>query len=314
MNEIIETARQATWNRYGRRITFYLPGMFSCNGISGKYPAISITGPECRLQCEHCRAKILSPMLHAPEPDLLVEKCIQLEKRGNLGVLISGGCDEEGRLPWGKFIPAIREVKTQTGLRVSIHSGFVDHTTALRLKSAGVDQVLIDVIGDDETYRKIYHLESGVARLLASLDALDKARLPIVPHLVCGIYYGKIRAEREAIEIISRFNVGLLVIISLMRIPGTPMWGVVSPPAEAMALLAAEARLRMPETEISLGCARQRGNTALETLAIDAGVNRLALPSEAALNRARYYGLEIRYQRTCCSVSEGIHESEWKVP
>ena len=253
-------------------------------------------------------------MIHAPEPDLLVEKCLQLEKRGNLGVLISGGCDEEGRLPWGKFIPAIREVKTQTGLRVSIHSGFVDHTTALRLKSAGVDQVLIDVIGDDETYRKICHLESGVARLLASLDALEKARLPIVPHLVCGIYYGKIRAERKAIEIVSRFNVGLLVIISLMRIPGTPMWDVASPPAGAVARLAAEARLRMPETEISLGCARQRGNTSLETLAIDAGVNRMALPSEAALNRARYYGLEMKYQKTCCSVSEGIGESEWRVP
>jgi uncharacterized radical SAM superfamily protein len=313
MNEIMELARETTWNRYGRRITFYLPGMFSCNGISGKYPAISITGPECKLQCEHCRAKILSPMIHAPEPDLLVDKCLQLEKRGNLGVLISGGCDEEGRLPWGKFIPAIREAKTRTGLRVSIHSGFVDHTTAHLLKSAGVDQVLIDVIGDDETYRKIYHLESGVARLLASLDALEKAGLPIVPHLVCGIYDGKIRAESKAIEIVSRFNVGLLVIISLMRIPGTPMWDVSSPPAEAVARLAAEARLRMPDTEISLGCARQRGNTRLETLAIDAGVNRIALPSEAALNRARYYGLEVKYQRTCCSVYEGIHESEWRV-
>jgi len=313
MNEIMELARETTWNRYGRRITFYLPGMFSCNGISGKYPAISITGPECKLQCEHCRAKILSPMIHAPEPDLLVDKCLQLERKGDLGVLISGGCDEEGRLPWGKFIPAIREAKTRTGLRVSIHSGFVDHTTALLLKSAGVDQVLIDVIGDDETYRKIYHLESGVARLLASLDALEKAALPIVPHLVCGIYDGKIRAESKAIEIVSRFNVGLLVIISLMRIPGTPMWDVSSPPAEAVARLAAEARLRMPDTEISLGCARQRGNTRLETLAIDAGVNRIALPSEAALNRARYYGLEVKYQRTCCSVYEGIHESEWRV-
>jgi hypothetical protein len=173
--------------------------------------------------------------------------------------------------------------------------------------------VLIDAIGDDETYRKICHLESGVARLVASLDAFEKAGLAIVPHLVCGIYDGKIRAESKAIEIVSRFDVGFLVIISLMRIPGTPMWGVASPPAEAVARLAAEARLRMPETQIGLGCARQRGNTGLETMAIDAGVNRLALPSEEALNRARYYGLEIKYQRTCCSVCEGIYEREWSV-
>lgn len=253
-------------------------------------------------------------MIHAPEPDLLVERCRQLEKKGNVGVLISGGCDEEGRLPWGKFIQAIREVKTQTGLRVSIHSGFVDRTTALRLKSAGVDQVLIDVIGDDETYWQICHVKSGVARLLASLNAIEEAGLPIVPHLVCGIYYGEFRAEMKAIEILSRLNVQLLVIISLMKIPDTPMWSAPSPSAHAVARLAAEARLRMPETEISLGCARQRGNTSLEILAIDAGVNRLALPSEAALNRARYYGLEIKYQKTCCSVTVGIGESEWAVP
>lgn len=310
----MEQARETTWNRFGRRITFYLPGMFSCNGTSGKYPAISITGPECRLQCEHCRGKILSTMIHAPEPDLLVEHCLRLDRRGNFGVLISGGCDEEGCLPWGKFIQAIREVKAQTGLRVSIHSGFVDHTTALRLKNAGVDQVLIDVIGDDETYWKICRLESGVARLLASLDALEKARLPVVPHLVCGIDHGKIRAESKAIEIVSKINVGLLVIISLMRIPGTPMRDVTPPTARAVARLLAKARLKMPETEISLGCARQRGNTSLETLAIDAGVNRMALPSEAALNRAKYYGLEMKYLKTCCSVTVGIGESEWAVP
>jgi hypothetical protein len=286
--------------------------MFRCNGVSGKYPAISITGSECMLGCEHCRAKLISQMIHAPEPEMLVEKCLQLEKRGGLGALISGGCDEEGRLPWEKFISAISEVKNQTGLTISIHSGFIDRTTALGLKNAGVDQALIDVVGDDKTYREVYHLESGVARLTASLDALENARLQVVPHLVCGISYGKIAAERKAIEIISRLNVRLLVIVSLTTIPGTPMWSVTPPAAEEVARLAAEARLRMPEAEISLGCARQRGNTDLETLAIDAGVSRLALPSEAALDRAGYYGLEVNFQKTCCSVSEAVHENAWE--
>ena len=314
MDDIMELAREATWKRFGKQITFYLPGMFSCNGISGRYSAISITGPDCRLQCEHCRAKILVPMIHAAEPDLLVEKCLQLERRGDLGVLISGGCDEEGRLPWQKFISALHEVKSQTRLKVSIHSGLVDHATALELKRAGVDQVLIDVIGDDETCQKVYHLDSGVARITAALDALDKAQLPIVPHIVCGISYGKIRAERKALEIISNFKVDILVFIPLMRIPGTPMWNVASLPANRVAGLVAEARLMMPDTQISLGCARPRGCADLETLAVDAGVCRLALPSQAALNRARYYELEILYQRTCCSVFEGIHESQWEIP
>ncbi|MGC8490993.1 MAG: radical SAM protein [Syntrophobacteraceae bacterium] len=314
MNEMMQLARETTWNRFGRRITFYLPGMFACNWTFGRYPGVSITGAECSLRCKHCRGKVLLSMLEAREPDMLVKRCIELDKKGNLGVLLSGGSDQRGCLPWAKFIPAIGEIKARTGLKVSIHSGFIDRATALGLKDAGVDQALIDVIGDDETWWEISHIKSGVARLLDSLEALGTAGIPIVPHLVCGLYYGNIRAEANAIEIISRLNVRLLVMVSLMTIPGTPLWGLAPPPAQEVARLTAEARLRMPDTEISLGCARQRGNADLETLAIDAGVSRMALPSEAAIERAEYYGLEIRYQRTCCSVSEGIYESEWIVP
>jgi hypothetical protein len=311
LNDIMERARERSWASFGRQITFYLPGMFSCDGASGKYPAISITGTSCRLQCAHCQGKLLSPMIHAPEPDLLVEKCLQLERKGNLGVLVSGGCDEEGRLPWGQFSPALQEVKKQTGLKVSVHGGFVDEVTAKSLKEAGIDQVLVDVIGDGETYREVFHLKSGVSRLISSLEALKKARLPIVPHIVCGLHYGRMKGEKRALDIVSGLDVRLLVIVSLMRIPDTPMWNTESPAPEAVAELIAEARLSMPKTEIGLGCARERGNAGLEILAIDAGVNRMALPSEEARNRARYYGLEVKYQRTCCSVSEGVHENPW---
>jgi uncharacterized radical SAM superfamily protein len=311
---MMRLARETTWKRFGRRITFYLPGMFACNWTFGKYPGVSITGVDCSLRCKHCRGKVLLSMIDAREPDMLVKRCVEFDKKGNLGVLLSGGSAARGRLPWAKFRPAIREIKARTGLKVSIHSGFVDRATALGLKDAGVDQALIDVIGDDETWWEICHIKSGVARLLDSLDALEAAAIPIVPHLVCGLYYGNIRAEAHAIEIISRLNVGLLVIVSLMTIPGTPLWGVAPPSAREVARLAAEARLRMTDAQISLGCARQRGNADLETLAIDAGVSRMALPSEAAIERAKYYGLEMRYQRTCCSVSEGIYESEWLLP
>jgi uncharacterized radical SAM superfamily protein len=253
-------------------------------------------------------------MVHAPEPELLTEHCLKLERKGARGVLISGGCDEEGRLPWEKFIPAIREVKRETGLKVSIHSGFVDDPTAVSLKEAGVDQVLIDVIGDEEAYSKVCHLESGVSRLAASLEALGKAGLEIVPHIVCGLDFGRLEGERTAIEIVSKLKVELLVIVSLMRLPDTPMRFVTPPAAEAVARLAAEARLRMPETEISLGCARQRGDSILETLAIDAGVNRMAIPSEEARSRAKYYGLKTRYQRTCCSVPACNEDHAWQAP
>jgi hypothetical protein len=96
-----------------------------------------------------------------------------------------------------------------------------------------------------------------------------------------------------------------------MSIPGTPVRSVIPPAAEAVADVIAEARLRLPATLISLGCARQRGNTLLETLAIDAGINRMALPSDEAVTRAKSYDLEICYQKTCCSVSRDLFGSDW---
>ena len=309
--EVMERARMSSWRSFGKRITFSLPGMFRCNGTAGKYPALSITGSLCRLECAHCRGKILSPMIPAAAPKVLLETCLELERKGNLGVLISGGCDEEGRLPWRAFLPALMEVKRRTKLDVSIHSGFVDEATAFGLKEAGVDQVLIDVIGDDATYRDVYHLEAGVSRLMATLKVLTGARLPVVPHIVCGLHYGKMKGEPKALGIVAGMEVPLLVMVSFMRIPNTPMWHVAPPAPEEIAELIAEARLRMPGTEISLGCARPRGNTRLETLAIDAGVNRMALPSEEAVERVRFYGLEIRYQKTCCSVAADVTDEAW---
>jgi len=307
----LKQARGISWQVFGKRITFYLPGMFSYNGLPGKYPAISITGGQCALKCDHCQAKILEPMIPATTPELLIEKCIHLAEKGNHGVLISGGCDEQGRLPWDNFLPAIEEVKRQTSLYISVHSGLIDYEVSMRLKGAGVDQALIDMIGDDETYQDMYHVDFGVSRIVSSLESMQKADLPFIPHIVCGLHYGRIKGERKAIEMISQFDAQQVVIVSLMRIPGTPAWSAQPPKAEEVAEMIAETRFRLPDMRISLGCARQRGNSRMEILAIDAGVNLMALPSEEAIRRAMDYGLEIRYQRTCCSVSEDFSGERW---
>lgn len=221
------------------------------------------------------------------------------------------GGDLSGRLPWDRFIPAIQEIKRRTDLFVSIHSGLIDERDAQGLKQAGVDQALIDVIGDDETFKKMYHVSYGVKRINDAMVALQRAGLPMIPHIVCGLNYGRIKGETLAVEMIAGFKVAQLVIVALMGIPGTPVHGVPPPSSEAVADVIAHARIKMPTTLISLGCARQRGNYRLETLAIDAGVNRMALPSDEAVARAKSYNLEIRYQKTCCSVMRDLSESDW---
>jgi len=293
----------------GKRITFYVPGMFRLDGVCGKYPAISITGSRCALNCDHCKGKILESMTPATSSRRLVDTCLAMAEKGNTGVLISGGCDRDGRLPWPEFAPAISEIKARTRLFVSVHSGLLDLDTACRLKEAGVDQALIDVIGDDQTFRDVYHVPFGVSRIEESLESLQKAGLPTVPHIVCGLFHGRIQGEWNALEMIARFEVDALVVVSLMRLRGTPFANAPLPPAEAVAGLISAARRRLPTVPISLGCARQRGNPRLELLALDAGVNRLALPSDEVIQEAQRRGLDIRYQQTCCSVPEGFSQT-----
>jgi len=311
LDNILKEAREISWQRFGKRLTMYLPGMFSYDGLRGKYPAISITGSYCELQCDHCKGAFLPRMISAKTSEQLADKAFRLAGNGKHGILISGGCNRNGRLPWQRFIEAIGEIKEKTDLLISIHCGILDYPTAQSLKEAMVDQALIDVIGDDDTYQQICHVDYGVSKIMDTMESLTKVGISIVPHVICGLRYGKITSERKALKMISLFDPEQVVVVSLMPMPGTPLWGTAPPEAEEVAQIIAEARLLMPDTRMSLGCARRRGDIRLEILAIDAGINRLALPSEEAISHAQDDGLEIRYQKTCCSVSRDFSREVW---
>jgi hypothetical protein len=123
-----------------------------------------------------------------------------------------------------------------------------------------------------------------------------------------GIHAGRIVGERRALEILRRYPPKLLVWVVLMPLPATPMAGAPPPTLEEAARLLGESRLLFPESEISLGCARPRGEyrRALERIAIDAGVNRVALYSDETVAYARSLGLEVGFLQTCCSVRAQI--------
>ncbi len=307
----MKQARELSWKNFGKTVTMYLPGMFSFDGVRGDYPAISMTGKKCSLLCDHCKAQLLRTMPAAPTPEELVEKAAGYEKKGCHGILVTGGCDKEGRLPWKKFLPAVKKIKEETGLFVSVHSGIIDPETARGFKEAGIDQALLDVIGDDSTYKKMCHVKHGVSKIYETIEYLTNEGIDVVPHVICGLESGSIKYEEKALETIAGFKPGHLVIISLMPLPGTPMWGMTPPTAEEIAGIIVKARLMMPDTILSLGCARQRGDIKKEIFAIDAGINRMAIPSEEAIEHAKEYGLEVKYQKTCCSVSLPFEVKTW---
>ena len=308
----MEQARELSWARHGKKIVFYLPGMFVRDGVQGQYPALSVTGRDCAQHCAHCGGALLQNMPDVSKPGSLLEKCRSLEAQGVQGVLLSGGCDGRGRVPWKNFIRAIADVKRETGLFVSVHCGMVDAATARDLKNVGADQALIDVIGSVETYYKVYHLADGAELLDISLEALARAELPVVPHIVAGLHFGKMLGESWALDIIARRPPALLVIVACMSLPGTDMAGMAPPGAREVCGVIIRARELMPDTEISLGCARPRKGAAdLEELALMAGVNRMALPSQEAVAAAARMGLEAQFRKTCCSVRLGEGAAGW---
>ena len=308
----LENARETSWKLHGKKIRFYLPGMYVRDGVQGEYPALSITGARCRQQCAHCGGKLLLNMPDVGTPERLRQKCRELAARGVQGVLLSGGCDGQGQVPWAGFADAIAAVKQETGLFISLHCGMIDGPTAKRLRTAGVDQALLDIIGSEETYASVYHLPDGPRLLRKSLDALDDAGLPVVPHIVAGLHFGRFAGENRALELLAQRPPELLVIVAYMNLAGTVMESVRPPDARGVCGLVIRARELMPQSQISLGCARPRaGSSALEILCLRAGVNRMALPSHEAAALAARMGLQAEFRKTCCSVLLGNGAAGW---
>lgn len=302
INELFDKSKRISYENFGRNISFYHPGMFRYNGSWGKYPAISITGSNCDLRCDHCRGKILETMIPAKNSDDLYKICLDLEKKGNIGCLISGGSFKDGSLPWDDFISGIKKVKEDTNLFISVHCGILDSDTAKKLKDANIDQALIDVIGDDETLKKVYHSDFGIEKIKQTIDSLNKEAIPFIPHIVVGLNYGNIVGEYKAIDIIKNYNPMLITIVSLMSLKGTSMEDIVSPDPLEIAKIIAKAKITMPDVPVSLGCARDRSNIDIELYALDAGVNRLVLPSDEAIKKAKDLKLNISWQKSCCSI------------
>ena len=97
-------------------------------------------------------------MLAATTPAALVRLAEGLCRDGCRGVLISGGAWSDGSVPLLPFGVALQEIG-EMGLSVVVHPGLLDEKTAVALAEAKVNGVALDLIGDVDTIRKVYHLK-----------------------------------------------------------------------------------------------------------------------------------------------------------
>jgi uncharacterized radical SAM superfamily protein len=268
-----------------------------------QFPTISVTGTGCALNCKHCEAKVLETMHAAGAPQKLFAVASQLRRNGALGCLVSGGCLADGSVPLNQFIPAIRKIKQELGLTVFVHTGIIDPPTAEALKHAEADAALIDVIGDDETIREVCNLNATTKDYENSLNALHAVGLRLVPHIIVGLSGGKLKGEFHALQMIAASEPSAVVIIAFMPIHGTAMAHVKPPTPADIARVTATARLMFPRIPIALGCMRPKGRQHAETdiLALKAGADAIAFPSEEAIQYAEAEGYSRSFSSYCCA-------------
>jgi len=272
------------------------------------FPAFSVTAGGCALDCDHCQAKILEPMIPATSPEALERRVREMVATQDLrGFLLSGGSNRKNEIRYERYYPAIERLKREFPyLKIAIHSALTDAARARGMADAGVDTAMMDVIGADETIREVYHLERPVEDFEATLAALCATRMEVVPHIVIGLHYGKILGEPRALEIVSRQPIHSLVLVVVMPFyarPGTFQ----TPDAHEAGRIFLEARRRIPDREVLLGCARPPGlhRRVTDAYAVMAGLDGIAFPAEGTLAVANAIGRPALQEHACCSMKTG---------
>ena len=295
----LRLAREITLQNFQNELKIYIPNK--------RFPSISVTGNECALECAHCDKKYLSGMKHILDNENLRNYLLDLSKNGGTGILLSGGCKADGSVPLLNYLDVIKEIKKETDLIINTHTGLLNEKTAKKLAEANVDIVSFDINMDEDIIRDIYHLNKNLNDYKLAIELLKKYDLNIVPHICIGLYYGELHKELESIKFIKENNINpsLIVLIALIPPKNSPI-SFKRPIPQDIAKVIALIRFVFPNTEISLGCMRPRGEIKadLEKYAIKAGITRIEIPSKTTIKWLKQVNPEInlKFYSACCSI------------
>ncbi|MEJ2058950.1 MAG: radical SAM protein [Gammaproteobacteria bacterium] len=316
-SELIRGLEQE-WGRFETSaipaINFYTPTFksYQTSEISdcGKsaWPAVSITGGDCKLQCDHCKAKILEPMIPARTPEDLWRAVNEIVEQGAQGMLLTGGSNHQNQVEYDDYYPTVRRIKDEfPWFKIAMHTALVDEDIARSMEQAGIDAAMMDVIGSQDTITQVYHLRRSVDDFEATLEHLVNTNMKVVPHIVVGLHYGRLLGEWNALEMLSRHLPDAVVLVVVMPFYAPESRPFVTPDTAAVGRFFMDARKTLGETPLLLGCARPPGlaKSQIDTYAVMAGLNGIAHPADGAVELAARLERKVKVTPACCSIAVG---------
>ena len=275
------------------------------------FPSISMSGNRCELSCKHCNHTYLDDMVDISNNEELLRKCHQFKANGCIGFLLSGGCDKKGKmLNLKKLLPTIKQIKNETNLIIKLHTGILDKTLSEDIVSAGIDIASVEVVGSNDTIKDILNFKATIKSYESTLQNLELAGIPyIVPHICIGLQKGKLNGEFNALKIIKEScNPSLLVFIIFRPTKGTNLEYCNMPSIKDISSVMTYANNMFPNKDLSLGCIRPRLKlrNEIELAALNAGINRMEIPSKTTIEYAKKIGYEIKNINACCALPEEL--------
>lgn len=268
-----------------------------------RFVAVSLNGDRCSLQCDHCGTRMLKALYQVRSPEQFSALSARLAEHGCRGMLLTGGCASDGTIPLVPFAGAASEAKRQHGFRYAVHTKLVTEEFADAAADAGADLLMTDLVGDEESLHRVYHLNGyGIRDVRASLDRAEARGLRLAPHIMIGINCGRVVGERVALEMLRGRNIATLALVVLTPLLHTPMADVKIDLPSVTDLLA-EARGMYPDVRMTLGCAKTGGKMqrVIEEHALRLGFDAIAYPSEGIVELARTLGYRVEFSEFCCA-------------
>ncbi|HSD59581.1 MAG TPA: radical SAM protein, partial [Burkholderiales bacterium] len=295
-------------------VRFYTPSfkayatseISSCR--SNAWPAVSVTGGDCELLCDHCKAKILESMIPARTPEALWRVVNEQVAAGARGMLLTGGSNHRNEVEYDAYFPTLRRVKDDfPGFRIAVHTALVDEAAARRMEDAGIDVAMMDLIGSQDTISQVYHLKRDVGDFERSLAALTASSMKVVPHVVIGLHYGRMLGEWRALEMLRRNLPDAVVLVVVMPFYAPRNRPFAVPGSAEVGAFLGEAREALPGIPLLLGCARPAGRakSEIDAYAVMAGLDGIAHPADGMVELATRLGRGVTVAPYCCSMAVG---------